>query len=79
MRLETTHPSLALYRLVKSGEGGLGLNFGDLFDRRIEFSFLGLKITGIIKAMPKRLIDRLLVVQKHIDDKVQEEIDKAKA
>jgi len=78
MKLETSHPSLALYRLVKGGDGGLGLSLGDLHDRRIELSFLGLKVTGVIKALPKRLIDKLLVIQKHIDDKIKEEMEKAK-
>ena len=72
------HPDLALYRLVKGGEGGLGLRIEDLYDRRVEFKFLGLTIKGVLKAYPKRLIDKLIMIQRAVDDKILEEVEKAK-
>jgi len=72
------HPDLALYRLVKGGEGGLGLKIEDLYDRKIELKFLGITIKGILKAYPKRLIDKLITIQKVVDDKIMEEMEKAK-
>jgi len=78
MMFGTPHPDLALYRLVKGGEGGLGLRIEDLYDRPVEISFLGLTIKGVLKAYPKRLIDKLIMVQRIVDDKILEEMGKPK-
>jgi len=78
MMSEKPHSDLALYRLVKGGEGGLGVNLGDLYDREAEVRILGIPIKMTLKAFPKRLIDKLIIVQQRVDAKIKEEAEKAK-
>lgn len=78
MRSESPNPDVATFRLIKGGESGVGLQLSDLFDREIELSILGLKIRGVIRAYPAKLINKLVVIQRVVDEKIQDEIDKAK-
>jgi len=75
---ESANPDVATFRLIKGGESGVGLRLSDLFDREIELNLLGLKIRGMVKAYPVKLINKLVVIQKVVDEKVQDQIDKAK-
>jgi len=87
MRSGLGHPDLAVYRLVKAGDTGLNLSLTDLFGRTLEipnlreiiksfFTRRPIKIT--VKGFPINQIRALEMIQKTIDDKVEDEIEKAK-
>ena len=82
------HPSLAAYRMVKGGDSGLNLSLVDLYGQEIELpslyeiikSFFTRKpLKARIKGFSSQMIRQLQAIQKKIDDKVQEEIRKAKS
>lgn len=87
MELGIGTPSLSLYRAIKGGDSGLNLSLNDLIDREIKFpsmyelikSFFTKKhLTLIIKGYPLRLINRLMTIQRKVDEETEKEIDNAK-
>jgi len=80
-------PDLAVYRMVKAGESGLNLQLSDLYDRRIEVPdlltilktlFTRRKWEIKVKGFPVAQIFKLQEIQRIMDKKVKEAVDKAK-
>lgn len=87
MRSGTGHPDVAIYRATQ-GQAGLNLTLSDLYDTDIELPsvksvikslFTGKRLEARVLAKPITLIRKLMAIQKIVDEKVEEEIEKAKS